>query len=199
MAHSYVCDVTRSHVCHDSCICLTWLIQTCDISPSYATWLVPMCAMTHLYILQDSFIYLTWLIQICVTRLICGCAQTHSYVCHDSFLCRTWPVHMRDITHSYATQLVRTCDPCVRHKYSNMWQNSWIRVTWHMDMCEMTHPCVTWLIDMCDMTHSYVWHASFICVTWLMYTCDTTHAYVWDNPLCAWTMGWLRSLGSIKS
>ena len=46
--------------------------------------------------------------------------------------------------------------------------------------------CVTWLIDVCDTTHSCVWHDSFvahafICVTWLIHTCDMTHSYVWHD------------------
>ena len=42
---------------------------------------------------------------------------------------------------------------------------------------------VTWLIHICDMTHSYVWHDSFICVTWLIHVCDVTHSY----HMCAWS------------
>ena len=32
--------------------------------------------------------------------------------------------------------------------------------------------CVTWHIDMCDMTHSYVWRDSFVCVTWRIQVCN---------------------------
>jgi len=35
---------------------------------------------------------------------------------------------------------------------------------------------VTWLIHMCGMTHSYVWHDSFICVTWLLFMCSS---FIW--------------------
>jgi len=73
---------------------------------------------------------------------------------------------MCDITHSY-----------MRH-------DSFICVTWLIDMGDMAHPyvwrdsciCMPWLIDMCDMTHSYVWHDM----------CDTTHSYEWhDSFICA--------------
>jgi len=66
-----------------------------------------------------------------------------------------------------------------------MWHDAFIRVTWLIHMCDMTHSdvwhdssrCVTWLIQMCDMTHSYV--------TWLIrmshmthFIRDMTHIYV---------------------
>ena len=45
--------------------------------------------------------------------------------------------------------------------------------------------CVTWLIDMCDLIHAYVWHDSFICVTWLIHMHGTTYSYVWhDSCVC---------------
>ena len=89
------------------------------------------------------------------------------------------------------------------------WHDPFICVTWHIDMCDITHSyvwrvsfiCVkwlihiydtthshvwressiyvAWLIHICDMTHSYMWHDSFICVTWLIHMCDMTHSYVW--------------------
>jgi len=85
------------HMSHDSFICVTWLIHTCD--------------MTHLYVWHDSFIRVTWLIHMC--------DMTHSYVWHDSFICVTrislwalamcpahvtWLIYMCDTTHSYVRQ-----------------------------------------------------------------------------------------------
>jgi len=86
------------------------------------------------------------------------------------------------------------------------------RVTWliqHGDwhccspvMCPDSFICVTWLIDVCAMTHSYVCHDSFRCFTWprckwwlalllssnktqLIKICDMTHSYVWhDSFIC---------------
>ena len=98
-------------------------------------------------------------------------------------------VHMLDMTHSY------------------VWHDSFICVTWCIDMCDvngsytwwnMTHSYVwhdlfirvTWLIHMCDMTRSYVWHVSFTCVTWRIHMCDVactreSHAYMWhDSSTC---------------
>jgi len=91
-----------------------------------------------------------------------------------------------------------------------VWHDSFIRVTWLIYTCDMTHLYVwhdsfirvTWLIYTCDMTHSYatwlnyMWHDSFIMVTWctniygiphlscvtgLIHIWDTTHSYVWHD------------------
>jgi len=59
--------------------------------------------------------------------------------------------------------------------------------SWH------TFVRVTWLIHMCDMTHSYVWHDSLICVTWLFHTCDTTYSYT-----CARTRDVVQTLSRIN-
>ena len=74
--------------------------------------------------------------------------------------------------------------------------DSFLRVTWRIDTCDMTHPYmwhyvsihVTWLIYTCDitklytcdMTHAYMWHCVSIRVTWLIYTCDITKLYTCD-------------------
>jgi len=71
--------MTHSYVRHDSFICATWLIHTCD--------------MTHSYVRHDSFI--------CLPSLIHMCDMTHSYVRHDSFICVPWLIHMFAMTHSY--------------------------------------------------------------------------------------------------
>jgi len=143
-----MCDMTHSHVRHDSFICVTWLIHMLwHDSFICATWLIHKCDMTHSYVRHDSFI--------CVTWLILMCDMTHPHVWHDSFICTTW--------------LIQKCDM----SRWNVWHGLFICVTWLIHVCDMTHSyawhdsfiCVTWLIHMCDMTHSYVWHNSFICVT----------------------------------
>jgi len=89
--------------------------------------------------------------------------------------------------------------------HSYVWHDSFIRVTWLIHTCDMTHSyvcetihscechdsfmCVTWLIPICDMTHLYVWHDSSICerndsflwVPWLIHVCDMTHSHVWHG------------------
>jgi len=78
-----------------------------------------------------------------------------------------------------------------RDAYSYVWHDLFIRVTWFIHRCDMTHiyvwhdSCIyaTWLIHMCDMTHSYVRHDSFIRVTWLNHICDMTHLYFCSKKL----------------
>jgi len=65
-------DMTRSHVWHDSFICVTWLPHICDMthshvwhdSPTCVTWLTHMCDMTHSHVWHDSptrVTRLTWI------------------------------------------------------------------------------------------------------------------------------------------
>jgi len=56
-----------------------------------------------------------------------------------------------------------------------VWHDSWM--------------CVTWLMNVCDMTHECVWHDSWMCVTWLMNVCDMSHECVWRDSLTCVT--WL--------
>ena len=60
----------------------------------------------------------------------------------------------------------------------------------------------TWLVEVCDMACSYVWRDSCTCVTWLcmrvtwlIHMCDDLFVRVARLI----HMGWLRSVGSIKS
>ena len=71
-----MCDMTHSHMWHDSFI--------------YVTWLTHMCDMTHSYVWHDWFIYVTWLIHMC--------DMTHSYMWHDSFIYVTWLMHIHGMT-----------------------------------------------------------------------------------------------------
>ena len=99
--------MTHSHVCHDSLLCVPWLIH--------------MCAMTHSHVWHDSFICVPWLIHMC--------AMTHSYVCHDSFICVPWLIHMCAMTHSHVCHDSFICDTydqiiSVRHMHVSFWPYS---------------------------------------------------------------------------
>jgi len=115
-----------------------------------------------------------------------------------SYICMSHVAHlseyMCDMTHSYVWHDSFIC----------VWRDIFIRVTWLIDMCDITpwdaqhdscrcvicsdtamihHSvsiCVTWLIYMCA-----TWLVHF--VTWLSYVCDVTRSYVWhDSFICVW-------------
>ena len=100
------------------------------------------------------------------TWLIYAWVMTYSYMGRDIpiwdviFIYGTWLFRMQDST-------VSNCLQHYRNSYVTVWyarHDSFIRATW--------------LIHMCDVTHSYVRHDSFICATWLIHTCDMTHSHV---------------------
>jgi len=66
-----MCDMTHSHVWHDSFT----------------------SHMTHSHVWHNSFTCVTWLIHMC--------DMTHSHAWDDTFTCVTWLIYACDITHSY--------------------------------------------------------------------------------------------------
>jgi len=94
---------------HDSFMCVTLLIHTCDVPHSYA-WRASFIRgkwLTQSYVWRGPFICVTCLIHVCdmphscVTCLIHRCDAPHSYVWHESFIRGKWLTHMCDMTHSY--------------------------------------------------------------------------------------------------
>jgi len=87
------------------------------------------------------------------------------------------------------------CDD-VTHSY--VWRDSFIRVTWLIHTCDVTHFVrVSWLIPF-DVTRSHAWRDSIIClkmalqkrigsgsmsVPWPMRACGVTYLYVWRDWL----------------
>jgi len=140
MPLSGVCTMTHPYVCHDSSICVPWLIH--------------MCAMTHSYIWCDSFICVIWLIHMC--------AMTHSCAWHDSFTCRPWLIHTCAMTHSYAGK--RDCSGHTSHRHALKLSTAEVECAMtHSYMWHDSLICVTWLIYMCAMSHSCTCHDSPMC------------------------------------
>ena len=119
--------MTHSYMCHDSFICVPWLIH--------------MCAMTHSYVCHDSFIcdvnpcIQGWGVRVCVCICVCGGGvagskspnSPYSYVWHDSFTCVPSLIHTCTMTHWYVCHDAFVCVP------------------WLIRTCAMTHSYVTWL------------------------------------------------------
>ena len=168
-----MCAMIHSYVCHGSFTCVTWPINMCDIAHSYVCHglfisvpgLLHMCAMTHSYVCHDSFICVTCWMRIIASVCVSRCAMTHSYVCYDSFICVPWLIYMWSMTRPY---------------------------TWQAQS-RLSQVCVCrrvpWLIHMCAMTHSYACHDPFICVPWLNHICAMTHTYMHHGSY-SWHAGW---------
>jgi len=53
----YTYNITRLYVWHDSFICVMWLIKTCMIRTMCATWRIHKCVMTHAHALPRSAVH----------------------------------------------------------------------------------------------------------------------------------------------
>jgi len=116
---SFMCDVTRSYVWHDSFIYVTWLVHIFHMTRS-CVWHDSLIRVTHSYV-GHSFFHTCDRTHWYVWPDSLMCAFTHSYVCHDSFVCVTCLIHLCDMTLSY------------------VWQNSFACVKRPIHTCDMEH------------------------------------------------------------
>jgi len=191
---AFICVAWLIHVWHDSFVCVirtsfirvAWLIHVRDMTHPQTKWmyLPPLCWRTGC-VWHDAFMCVVWLIHVWhdsfvrVKSFIHMFDVTHSCAWHDSSTdkmnvfasfvlkvcaCVTWLVHVRGVTHSRVTWLIRTCE--ISH--SCVWRDSFMCVTW---LIHGQNECICLLcavgLCMCDMTRSCVWYDFSYVVTWL--------------------------------
>ena len=190
-------------VCHDLCMCVTWLIYLCDMTRLYVRRALRLC-------LDDEACLVTCFIHLCpVTWFIhvWGCfSHEYSWEKQPHTFMRETASHMsQDMNKAcHKTRFIHLCGmiracawPTKLVLYRLGWNDSLIRVTRPIPsrvFCFDDEVClVTWLIHLLAMTHSYVCHDSFvcvpwlICVTWLIHLCGMTLSFVFvrrDSFIC---------------
>jgi len=131
-------SIEQKTLVDESCVCVSWLIQMCDVTFSdvwCVTWGIHMCDMTCS---QESPVW--------CESFICMCDMTHSDVWRGFFRYVTWGIHTCDMTHSDVWCGFFRCV-------------TWIIHTWNL-MCQQELP--VWLyvsIRTRDVTPWKVWYA----------------------------------------
>jgi len=155
----YVSDVTWSHAWRDSFTWVAWLNYVSNMMNSYEQHVQFECGAmktVRLHLWYDSFTFVTeliyvsgithfvtwvpWLIYVRVTRIIYLSNMTPSYEQHDSF---TWEQY--DFTVVQKKLRVNICDMTHLHE----WQESFIRASWLIHVCDITHIIVHWTMRVC--------------------------------------------------
>jgi len=105
--------------------------------------------------------------------LIHTCDMPHSYVRHDPFMYGTWPIRMRNMARAYMGHglFIRVMIYVCRDLFTDVKCFSFIRATWLLYMCDMTH-------HLWNLTHWYVRHSSLIYGTWLIHMCVDSFIHV---------------------
>jgi len=202
----HTCDMTHLNVyvrhvlgTHDSCLCVTWLIDGWDMthpfvghdSSTCVLWLIHMCDTAQSFSWRDSFICVTWLSDMS--------DMTHSCVWHDSFMCVTWLICVCDMTFSYVyfrdsfgpnrmtkvymriNRIPHTEMSHVTHLNESCHTHKWV-MSHSFARCCLTHLhvrrdviiCVTWHIHVCCMPNACVWCDAFMCMMCRIHVCDIT-------------------------
>ena len=193
-----MCRLAHSHVWHDSSICVTWLIHTCN-------WRIRICSMTRpcvraaWLIIRATWLFhmrATWLIHMCdmtdytcdmtLSCMILSYVQRDSlvHVQHDSWICATWLIHTigwrrcRGLR-SEVCVCVCVCDMTCLYA----WHDSFMRATWDLSRC------VTWLIHAISGRRFRGCRLEVCLHTWLNHICDMTSSYVQHDSFASAT--WL--------
>jgi len=112
----HVCDMSHSHVQHDSFIRAIWLIHMTFTRPSKIkvaiytamcmTSLIRMCDMTHSYLRHTHSykLHKTIEIKVAIHAVMSHVTEPRRdadlYMWHDSFIHSTWLTHILDMNHS---------------------------------------------------------------------------------------------------
>ena len=153
-------DMTRWYVWHDSFICVTWLVDMCDMTHWYVWHDSLICATIHRYLWHDDVPLATGDFQTipdlqtathCNTSPLYGIFQCVAVCCSVLQYVAVFCSVLQCVT------VCRSVIPDLLLPWYDM--THWF--VWHDSFM-----CVTWFINVCDMTHWRVWHDSLICVTW---------------------------------
>ena len=165
-----------------SCVCVTWLVQTCDVTSLdvwCVTWGIHTCDVTRSDVWCGLFRCVMWFFHMCDM----SCVQESPVWC-ESWMC------MCDMTHSDVRRGFFRCVMC-DVRYSYVWHDLFARVACLIEGFDVyvwhdSFRCVMSLFQMCD-----VWREVFICVTWLVRKSrlfDRTFPYVCVK--CVWHMAY---------
>jgi len=181
--------MTRSHVCHDWFIRVTWLNHMRDMTYLYmchvsftdcycysrslviftcVTWLVYICAMIRSYVWHDLFIRVTWLIHLC--------DMTYLYMCHDSFTdCCCYSRSLLNFAVAHCNTLQHIATQCNTLQHTATHSRSLLNFVY-----------MTWPIHMFFTTRLSVWHDLFIRVSWPNHTfiCELCYVHMCHMNYC---------------
>jgi len=118
----YVCDMTCSHLWHDSCL----RARVARSLEAFTGDMTHSCVwhMDHLYVWHDAFMSVPWRIYMC--------DMTHSHAWHDSSLGSRVTLSLRPLQ---VTWLISMCDMIRLY----VWRDAFVRVTWHIYKCDVTY------------------------------------------------------------
>jgi len=198
-----MCDMTRSHVCHDLFTCVPCLFSWGDMRRylKIAITSLHIGTMTRSRVCLKLFTCVTWYIHMCAMTypqvwLVLSAEAIFSHVWHDCFTFVTWLVHHDSSTCVYKMRRHETfsqdCEMTSLHigtmtraHVCHDSQTCWGDMRWYLKISITS-------LHIRPTTLLHVYYDLFACVPWLVYLCAMTSRLTRKN------MGWLRFVGSLK-